>query len=51
LLQYRILKRGALSRLCHRAGKTPRIDVLTTNPLPAVDVEQRSLASYDEAAA
>lgn len=51
LLQYRILKRGALSRLCHRVGKTPRLDLPTTNPLPTIDVERRSLASYDEVAA
>jgi transposase len=51
LVQYRIVKRGALSRLCHRAGETPRIDVPASNLLPTIDVEQRSLATYDVVAA
>lgn len=51
LVQYRILKRGALSRLCHRVGKTPRIELTTSTALPNIDVEQRPLAAYDEAAA
>jgi len=51
LVQYRILKRGALSRLCHRVGKPPRLDIATSNSIPKIDVEQRSLATYDEAAA
>jgi transposase len=52
LVRHRILKRGALSRLCHRLGKTPHINIpSSTVLLPSIDVEQRSLAVYDEAAA
>lgn len=51
LVQYRILKRGALSRLCHRMGKPPRLEMPATATLPSIDVEQRPLSAYDEAAA
>jgi transposase len=51
LVQLRILKRGALSRLCHRVGQTPRLDLEHIRPIPSIEVEQRSLAAYDEAAA
>jgi transposase len=48
LVQYRIVKRGAVSRLCHRFGKTPRVDTTVRGPaLPHIDVEQRPLAVYD----
>jgi transposase len=51
LLQCRLVKRGALSKLCHRLGKVPRLEVTTEIALPNIDVEQRSLATYDEVAA
>jgi len=52
LLAFDVVKRGVLSTLCHRFGGTPRI---TAEPaasvLPHIEVEQRSLAVYDEFAA
>ena len=52
LLQFAVVKRGTLTPLCHRFGGTPRVALpMMTSPLPHVDVEQRSLASYDVAAA
>jgi Integrase core domain len=51
LLQCRLVKRGALSKLCHRLGKMRRLEVPTEIALPKIDVERRSLATYDEAAA
>jgi hypothetical protein len=40
-----------LSTLCHRFGGTPRIKAEPAVALPHVEVEQRSLAVYDEVAA
>jgi transposase len=51
LLQCRLVKRGALSKLCHRLGKIPRLEVTTDIALPQIEVERRPLAIYDEAAA
>lgn len=50
LLHFSIVKRGMLSTLCHRFGGTPRVPTAAI-ALPHVDVEQRSLAVYDGAAA
>lgn len=51
LLAFHVVKRGMLSTLCHRFGGTPRIPSGYPSALPHVEVEQRSLAVYDEAAA
>jgi hypothetical protein len=51
LVTLRIVKRGAFSKLCHRVGRTPRLEVATSIPIPQIEVERRALASYDEAAA
>jgi len=52
LLQFAVVKRGTLTTLCHRFGGTPRVALpAMASSLPHVDVEQRSLASYDVAAA
>lgn len=51
LVQFGIVKRGALSRLCYRFGKAPQLQTTTTAALPHIEVEQRSLAVYDEVAA
>jgi hypothetical protein len=48
LVQYRIVKRAAVSRLCHRFGKTPRIEATTIKSnLPHIEVERRPLSVYD----
>lgn len=48
LVQYRIVKRAALTGLCGRFGKTPRIDTpMVTSSLPQVEVERRPLSVYD----
>jgi len=52
LVAFKVVKRGALSSLCHRFGGTPRIAVdPTPSSIPHVEVEKRSLAVYDEYAA
>jgi len=52
LVQYRIVKRAALSRLCHRFGKTPRIDTpMIASTLPQIEVERRPLSVYDRVTA
>ena len=51
LLQFAIVKRGMLSTLCHRFGGTPYVVVSPPPAVPHVDVEQRPLSVYDEAAA
>lgn len=51
LLAFKVVKRGVLSTLCHRFGGPPRIAAASAGVLPHVDVEQRSLAVYDEVAA
>jgi len=51
LLQFSVVKRGILTNLCHRFGGTPNIAAPISRPLPHIEVEQRSLAVYDEAAA
>jgi hypothetical protein len=44
LVQLRILKRGALSRLCHRVGQTPRLDLEHIRPIPSIELSNvRSL--------
>ena len=50
-LHFSVVKRGTLSRLCHRFGGTPRIDVPPAASLPLVDVECRPLTAYDVVAA
>ena len=51
LLQFNVVKRGALSKLCYRFGTVPQLKVAATNALPDVLVERRKLAAYDEVAA
>lgn len=51
LVQFKIVQRGALSRLCYRFGKTPVVQAESAVAVPRVEVEQRSLAVYDEVAA
>ncbi|MGH3574223.1 MAG: IS21 family transposase [Pseudonocardiaceae bacterium] len=52
LVQYRIVKRGAVSRLCYRFGKAPRLDTWTRGQtLPDIEVEQRPLSVYDSVTA
>ena len=51
LLRFGIIKHGVLSTLCYRFGAIPKLPQLSIRPLPQVDVEQRSLAMYDEVAA
>lgn len=51
LVQFKIVKRGAISRLCFRFGKTPAVQAEALGSVPRVQVEQRSLAVYDEVAA
>jgi hypothetical protein len=51
LVQFKIVKRGALSRLCYRFGKTPAVRPDVVGTVPSIEVEQRSLSVYDEVAA
>jgi transposase len=51
LLQFNVVKRGALSKLCYRFGTVPQLKVAAINALPDVLVERRDLTVYDEAAA
>jgi len=51
LLRLGLLKHGVLSKLCYRFGATPKLPQISISQLPHVDVEQRSLAIYDEVAA
>ncbi len=51
LLQFAVIKRGALSRLCYRFGPIPKTAQSVDMPIPQVDVEQRALSGYDESAA
>lgn len=51
LLQFGVIKRNALSRLCYRYGETPRLLTPSSAPLPGIEVERRPLARYDEVAA
>jgi hypothetical protein len=51
LLQFNVIKRSALSRLCYRFGTVPQLSVAAIQALPDVQVERRELTAYDEAAA
>lgn len=51
LLQFNVVKRGTLSRLCYRFGAVPKLSFALTAAFPDVEVEQRSLSAYDEPAA
>ena len=51
LLQFKVIKRGMLSRLCYRFGTLPMLNVTPLTRLPDVDVERRELADYDGASA
>jgi transposase len=51
LLRFGIIKHGVLSTLCYRFGATPKLPKISVGQFPQIDVEQRSLAIYDEAAA
>jgi hypothetical protein len=48
LVQYSIVKRGAVSKLCHRFGTSPRVDVTPLgSSIPHIEVERRPLSVYD----
>lgn len=50
LLEFQVVKRGELSRLCYRFGSpTPTLSTVAT--LPTLQVERRPLATYDTLAA
>jgi hypothetical protein len=51
LLHFKVVKRGALSRLCYRFRAVPELKISADKALPNVVVERRDLAVYDEAAA
>ena len=51
LLQFKVIKRGTLSRLCYRFGAIPKLQVTPTCGFPDVAVERRDLAVYDGPAA
>jgi hypothetical protein len=49
LVQYRIVKRGAVSKLCHRFGTSPRLELTPLgSSIPQIEVERRPLSVYDE---
>jgi transposase len=48
LLQFKVIKRGTLSRLCYRFGTVPALKMPAPKPLPDLEVERRALATYDE---
>jgi hypothetical protein len=49
VVQYRIVKRGAVSKLCHRFGSSPRIELTPLGTsIPHIEVERRPLSIYDE---
>jgi hypothetical protein len=51
LLQFKVIKRGTLSRLCYRFGRLPTLNVTPLTRLPDITVERRDLALYDGPAA
>jgi transposase len=51
LLDLGIIKHGVLSTLCRRLGAAPKLRPISVADLPHIEVEQRSLAVYDEVAA
>jgi transposase len=51
LLDFKVIKRHALTRLCYRFGSVPRLDIPTVTQIPKIVVEQRSLSSYDRGVA
>jgi transposase len=51
LLQFNVIKRGALSKLCYRFGAVPQLKLAADKVLPEVLVERRDLSVYDEVAA
>jgi len=51
LLQFNIIKRGTLSRLCYRFGTVPQLNVSPNSGFPNIEVERRDLAAYDGPAA
>lgn len=48
LVQFQVVKRGALSRLCYRRGSPSNVPMAATSVVPTVTVSQRPLAVYDE---
>lgn len=50
LLEFDVIKRGELSRLCYRFG-TPTLRATAPIPLPDIAVERRPLSAYDQLAA
>jgi len=51
LLQFKVIKRGTLSRLCYRFGAVPTLNITPSENLPDVAIERRDLALYDGPAA
>jgi transposase len=51
LLQFKVVRRGTLSRLCYRFGTVPTLSMTPITHLPEVTVERRDLALYDGPAA
>jgi transposase len=51
VLEFEIVKRGTVSRLCERFGAIPGLNLTTTGVLPQIHVEQRHLSVYDGTAA
>jgi hypothetical protein len=51
LLQFKVVKRGTLSRLCYRFGTVPTLNITPSENLPDVTIERRDLALYDRPAA
>ena len=47
LLEFEVIKRGTLSRLCYRFGTLPNLNLTAASGLPDIAVERRDLALYD----
>ena len=51
LLQFKVIQRGKLSKLCYRFGAIPTLSMPAVQNCPDVDVDHRALCVYDEATA
>jgi len=51
LLQFKVIQRGKLSKLCYRFGTIPTLSLPPVQNFPDVEVEHRALCVYDEATA
>ncbi|MDQ2679568.1 MAG: IS21 family transposase [Candidatus Eremiobacteraeota bacterium] len=49
-LDHKVVKRETIARICYRFGKPPTIVLPTIQRLPHIEVEQRALSAYEEAA-